>query len=332
MNMFTGLGGRFLNAKGERFMPEYDPALGDNSSLANVAEAMAFEVRAGRGPVYLDMTHFTPEDVEKLRTVLPIPSKMLQRVGAMVENRIVKKIEWQPALWGTTALGGGVVVNTKCETSLPGLYACGDAIARHMSKPSALPGAAITGARAGKFAAGHLKKAPTAEIEMVQVQALKDFAFSPLKRKDGIEPDHVILGIQELLFPYEVTVISRGDRLEKAIKELERIRDEEVPLLYASDAHYLRLANEVRAMVLVAEMFLKSRLLRKESRNTYLREDYPFTDNVNWLKNSRLMQQSGEMQLWTEEMPLEGSTVQPKSKRYLHPIFRAAKKRGIGWG
>jgi succinate dehydrogenase/fumarate reductase flavoprotein subunit len=332
MNMFTGLGGRFLNSKGERFMPEYDCELGDNSSLANVAAAMAFEVRAGKGPIYLDMTHFTPEDVKKIRTVLPIPSKMLERVGVMVENKIVKKVEWQPALWGTIALGGGVVVNTMCETSLAGLYACGDAIARHMSKPSALPGAAITGAIAGKSAAQHLKEAPRSEIEKAQLQDLRNSAFASLKRKDGIEPDHIILGIQELLFPYEVTVISREDRLEKAIRELERIRNEEAPLLYASDPHYLRLANEVRSMILVAEMFLKSRLLRKESRNTHLREDYPFTDNVNWLNNTRLRLEGGEMKYWTEDIPLESYRLKPKLERYLHPIFEAAKRRGIEWG
>ncbi len=332
MNMFTSLGGQFLNAKGERFMPDYDPELGDNSSLANVAEAMALEVRAGRGPIYLDMTHFTPQDVKRIRTVLPIPSKMLERAGVMVGDRIAKRIEWQPAVWGTIALGGGVVINTKCETSLPGLYACGDSAARHMSKPSALPGAAITGARAGEFAARHMKETKGLQIDEAQLNDLKRSAYAPLKRKDGIEPDHIIIEIQEVLFPYEVTVIARGDRLEAAITEIERIRDEEVPLLYATDAHYLRLANEVQSMVLVAEMFLKSRLLRKESRNTYLREDYPYTDDVNWLKNTRLRQEHGKMTFWTEDMPLDRYRLKPKQEMYLHPIFKAAKRKGIAWG
>ena len=94
-----------------------------------------------------------------------------------------------------------------------------------------------------------------------------------MERKEGIEADHIIIRLQETLLPYEVTVISRGDRLEKALSEVERLRDEEVPLLHASDAHYLRLANEAKSMVLVAEMYLRSRLLRKESRDSCLRED-----------------------------------------------------------
>jgi succinate dehydrogenase/fumarate reductase flavoprotein subunit len=293
---------------------------------------MAMEVRAGRCPIFLDMTHFTPEDVKKIRTVLPIPSCMMERAGVLSGDRIVKKIEWQPAVWGTTALGGGVVVDTRCETSLPGLFACGDSIARPMSKPSALPGAAVTGARAGEFGANYAENARDPEIEEGQLKNLRNFAFSPLERTDGIEPDHLILKIQEALFPYEVTVITRGERLQKAVAEIEKIRDEEVPLVFAWDAHYLRLANEVKSMVLVAEMFLKSRLLRKESRNTYLREDFPETDNVNWLKNTRLKLKDGKMALWMEDVPLEKCRFRPRRKSYLHPIFEAAKKRGITWG
>jgi succinate dehydrogenase/fumarate reductase flavoprotein subunit len=291
---------------------------------------MAMEVRAGRGPIFLDMTHFTQEDIKKLRSVLPIPALMLERAGCLVRDKIVKKIEWQPAIWGTTALGGGVVVSLKCETSLPSLYGCGDAVARHLSKPSALPGAAITGAIAGKSAAlNRTEKKPVNRRQMKEVQTC---TFAPLDRKDGIEPDHLILKMQEALFPYDVTVIAKRNRLYKALSEIERIRDEEIPLLYASDAHYLRLANEVRSMVLVSEMFLRSRLLREESRGSYIREDYPSTDNVGWLKNTRLVQDNGKMKLWLEGIPLETYRYKPGSDRHLHKIFEVARRKGITWG
>lgn len=332
MNMFTSLGGRFLNVNGERFMPDYDPELKDNSSLSTVAQAMAMEVRAGRGPVFLDMTHFTPEDIKKLRSVLPIPATMFERAGCLVGDKIVKKIEWQPAIWGTTALGGGVVINLKCETSLPSLYGCGDAVARHLSKPSALPGAAITGAIAGKSAALNARQSEGKAINKRQLKEVMTSTLAPLERKDGIEPDHPILRMQEALFPYEVTVIARGDRLQKALAEIERIREEEIPLLYAVDAHYLRLANEVRSMVLVSEMFLRSRLLREESRSWYVREDYPYTDNVGWLKNTRLVQDRGRMRFWTEEIPQEKCRYKPSFDRRLHKIFEAGNRKGIAWG
>jgi len=330
--LFVALGGRFVNAKGEQFMAEYDPELKDRASLSRISAASAMEVRAGRGPIYLDMTHFAPEDVRKMRVVLPIPTRILERAGVLVADRIVKRIEVAPTVGGSVGSGcGGVIANTKCETPLPGLYVCGNA----MSRPPhfvALSAAAISGARAGKFAAEYGEELKAPEIDEEQVAKLRKFAFAPMERKDGIEPDHIIIGLNETFAPYEVTVISRGDRLEKAIKEVERMRDEEVPLLYASDPHYLRLANETKNIVLVAEMYLKSCMLREDSREGCFREDYPYTDNMNWLKWTMLKQENGKMKLWTEDIPVERYKIKPKREKYLHPVFEIARKRGVKWG
>jgi succinate dehydrogenase/fumarate reductase flavoprotein subunit len=278
------------------------------------------------------MTHFAPEDVKKMRVVLPIPTMILERAGVLVEDRIEKKVEWAPTFFGTIGLSGGVIANTKCETSLPGLYVCGDAMGYPPAGPAALAGAAVTGARAGTFATEYAKGAKEVKTDEEQVENLRIFTYAPIERHDGIDPDHVIIGIQEILNPYEITVISRGDRMEKAIKEIERMRDEEVPLLYASDAHYLRLANEIKSMVLLAEMYLRSRLLRTESREGCLREDYPYTDNVSWLKNTRLKQEQGRMKLWTEDIPVDKYRIRPSGIKYLNPVFEVATKKGIKWG
>jgi len=331
-NMFVGLGATFRNVKGERFVLEYAPELGDHASLATIAEASAMEVRAGRGPIYLDLTSYTPDDVKKLRVVCPVPAMMLESAGVIVGDKVVKPVEWLNCVNGSIALGGGVITNVKCETSLPGLYACGDARARGRAAATQLPGAAVSGARAGIYGAEYAKEAEEPKINRKQVEELRKLTLSPLERKDGIEPDHIIIGVQEAVFPYEVTVISRGNRLEKAIDEIGRIRDEEVPLLYGSDAHYLRIANEARNIVLFAEMQLRSRLLREESRDGCLREDYPYTDNVNWLKNTVLKQENGKMKLWTEDIPVERYKVKPKREKYLYPIFEVARKKGITWG
>ncbi len=132
--------------------------------------------------------------------------------------------------------------------------------------------------------------------------------------------------------PYGITVIARKDRLEKAIKQIEKIRHDELPFVYASDPHYLRLANEARSIVLVAEMYLRSRLLRRESRDSCVREDYPYTDNINWLKWTKLKEQRGEMVLWTEDIPVDRYRVKPKRERWLYPVLKVARERGIEWG
>ncbi|MBI4186591.1 MAG: FAD-binding protein [Chloroflexi bacterium] len=331
MNMFIGLGGRFVNASGEEFMKEYEPQLGEHASLGTVAGAMAMEVRAGRGPVYLDMTHFTPEHVRKLKVVVPHAMLRLERAGIVAGDKFVKKMEYTPFFTGVYAEGGGIIVNLDCETSLPGLYCCGDSMAQSRVGPAALPGAAVSGTRAAGSAVAYAREAPEPGIDQRQVEELRKFTFAPIERKDGIQPDHIIIGVNEVLLRPEVTIVARGDRLEKAIAELERIRDEEVPLLYAPTPHYLRIANETRTSVLIAEMYLRSRLMRTESRNLFLREDYPYTDNVDWLKWTMLRQENGKMKLWTEDIPIDKYKIKPRMEKYLCPIFEVAGRRGVKW-
>ena len=263
--------------------------------------------------------------------MIPQVATILERAGALDGDRIVKKVEWAPAFYMTIGTGGGAVTNTSCETTLPGLFACGDARSRppHFA---ALPGAAVSGARAGRFGAAYSAEAGDPSVNDDQVKRLKEYAYSPLLRGDGVDPEHTILGLHEALLPYEVTVISRGDRIERAIREVERIRDEEEPHLYALDPHYLRLANETRSMVLVSELYLRSRLLREESRKGCLREDFPYTDNVDWLKWSMLKREDGKIKLWTEEIPVDRYEFKPKREKYLCPMFAAATKRGVPWG
>ena len=51
LNMFVGLGGKFVNVQGEEFMRDYDPELQNYASMPRLSEASAMEVRAGRGPI-----------------------------------------------------------------------------------------------------------------------------------------------------------------------------------------------------------------------------------------------------------------------------------------
>src|SRR5258708_40127820 len=49
-------GARWVNAKGEAFMDEYEPEWGDQADVPRIAKAMAMENRKGNTPLYLDMS------------------------------------------------------------------------------------------------------------------------------------------------------------------------------------------------------------------------------------------------------------------------------------
>jgi len=338
MNMFVTLGGFFINAKGERFLHEYDPVLGDHTLIHTYTQAMALEVMAGRGPIYMDMTSFKPEDIAKMRVVIPLVCRILEERGVLVEDRITKKIEWCAFFMGTAGGGGGIDIDKNCACNLGGLYAAGDAANRKSrgaggrGVDTALPFAAVSGAIAGTSAAKYAKDIEEASVDEAQVQELRAVTLAPLNRKRGVEPDHVVLALQEIVSPKEVSIIIEESRLRKALEQIEDIASTQLPFVIAYDPHYLRMAHEAQNMVLCAQMWLKSILQRKESRGALLREDYPETDNVNWLKWVTIQKGKEGMETATENVPIEQYPLKPKREKFLHPMWQVAERRGIKWG
>lgn len=331
MGMYVGTGGKFVNAKGERFMEKYAPELKDRSLLGLLVSGFAMEVHQGNAPIYLDMTHFTPEQVQRLRRVLPLVLMMYERGGLVKNDRFLTKLEWM--VYAPVARGG-VLTNIKYETCLPGLFACGDATPHAGAEGSgggaALPGAATSGAIAGKSAAEFARQNGKAELDQTQWQHLKEISARPLQRKDGIEPDHVLLAVQDAILPYGVFLMRDEVRLKKALAEIEDIRANLVPDLCAYDPHYLRMALEAKNIATCAEMQLRSSLFRKETRGgNCIREDYPFQDNSNWLKWVSVKKESDKMTVIAQDIPIHKYPVKPPRDKTLDPIWQRAKELGI---
>lgn len=326
MNMYVGLGGKFTNDRGEHFMPGYDPVLKDSTHLPRLAAAFAMEARQGNVPIYMDMTHFTPEAVQKLRAVLPLPMAMYDAAGIVVNDRFVKKIEWMVT---GPDVRGGFRIDRQFRTTLPGLLACGDAAPRSLTQVNnALPGAITSGALAGRSAAAAVREAELRKPDRDEVRRLKESVFVTLGRKTGLEPDQVVLALQEAIAPFDVLILRNERNLQAALGKIEVIRDQMVPFLCAYDPHYLRMATEAKNMVTTAEIMLRSALARKESRGC-LREDFPDTDNDHWLKSVVVRADGKGMTVDTVELPTARYPVQPPAGRHIHPIWNAAVKKGI---
>jgi succinate dehydrogenase/fumarate reductase flavoprotein subunit len=56
-------------------------------------------------------------------------------------------------------------------------------------------------------------------------------------------------------------------------------------------------AIELSNMIESAEIITRAALLREESRGAHYREDYPETDNKNWLKNIAIRKEGGKMKI-----------------------------------
>ena len=305
MNLIVSSGGRFLNQRGEEFLWEYDPVLGNRSGLPTLSIAFANEVKEGRGPIYLDMSRATPEDQQRMRKLLPETFETLDKADI---DFFKDKIPWIPDLEG----GGGVHVNTRCESSVPGLYAAGDNAGQPQTGTTTigathLCSAYMSGCIAGQNAGKHAStvKDPVlgeADLDKQVQKAIAEFT-APLDRSGGIEPRQVIRKIQGTIMPWPVAYIKNRERLTKAIAEIEQIRHEDIPAMKAADLRALAKAQEAKSFGLIAELMLRSALFRQESRGYQYREDYPYTDNRNWLKWVMIKKEAEKPEVWAKDVP-----------------------------
>lgn len=183
---------------------------------------------------------------------------------------------------------GVVPINDKCESNIPGLYAAGDALGSHMAGGiytqigSSLAGSAVQGAISGEEAAKYSQKISTSKISTSKLNEIEEEMLAPLKREAGYSPSWVTQTLQSIMIPNFIIYIKKENLMKAALAYVEELRDHHIPMLKASNLHELRLAHETKNMVITAEMKLKASLLRKESRCSHFRLDYPEMDNENW--------------------------------------------------
>ncbi len=183
---------------------------------------------------------------------------------------------------------GLVPINDKCESNIPGLYAAGDALGSYMAGAiytqigSSLAGSAVQGAIAGKAAADYATGQKGSKISSAKKQEIESEIFAPLKREAGYSPAWVTQTLQGIMIPNFVLYVKKESLMKAALAYIEELRDHHMPMLRAADMHELRLAHETRHMIISAEMKLRASLMRKESRCSHYRIDYPDLDNENW--------------------------------------------------
>ncbi|PQV47802.1 succinate dehydrogenase/fumarate reductase flavoprotein subunit [Jejuia pallidilutea] len=183
---------------------------------------------------------------------------------------------------------GLVPINDKCESTIPGLYAAGDALGSYMAGGiytqigSSLSGSAVQGAIAGETAANYSKTVKSKNISTKKLKSIEEDILAPLKREAGYSPAWVTQTLQSIMIPNFVLYIKKENLMKAALAYVEELRDHHVPHLRASNLHELRLAHETKNMVISAEMKLRASLMRTESRCSHFRLDYPEVDNENW--------------------------------------------------
>jgi succinate dehydrogenase/fumarate reductase flavoprotein subunit len=211
-----------------------------------------------------------------------------------------------------------------CGAGIPGLYAAGDSCATNIVGAMYSMGgcgtsnASVTGARAGTAAAKYAKQTEIPAVNEEELSRLKESVLAPTKRQGGFSPGWVTQLLKNAMTPYPILNIKHGDRLQATLTQIEFMRDQLCPKLYARDPHELRLAHETKHMVINAEMKMRASLFRTESRGMHYREDYPRRADPDWLAWVMIKEVGGKMTLYKKPIPKEWwpDLSVPYEKRY----------------
>ena len=150
------------------------------------------------------------------------------------------------------------------------------------------------------------KKTVTADDK--QINKLKEETYAPLGRKEGIKPDELRARIIDTWLYLD---IRNEQNLNKAKEKFEEIHQDTAKLI-AADHHELTKCHRIKSYARCAQAVTEAALLRRETRLDHIRDDYPLTDNKNWLKWVIIRCVEGNIQAHLEDIPIEHWKYKPE--------------------
>jgi succinate dehydrogenase/fumarate reductase flavoprotein subunit len=299
-------GARLINAFGRAFMERSSGGSLELNNYMDLFSAIQRESQEGRGPIYIDTRHFSPEMIEELErcfftTERPTFRKFFEGRNMKIGRDLIEASLSEAVLCGGHGING-LKVNARGETNVPGLYAAGDAAANAAS----LMGAFVLGRIAGRGAASFSTQAGTPVPGTDEIEAEKERVFAPLRRSGGISPVLLERKLRQTVNHY-VDNPKSEPKLKVAQAHLSRLR-EDVSRLKAADLHDAMKALEVQAILDCSDMVVAASLERRESRwgIYHFRADYPQRNDDQWRKYVVVQRDaSGRPSIFTQEI-MEG--------------------------
>ncbi|RKX31420.1 MAG: L-aspartate oxidase [Verrucomicrobia bacterium] len=263
-----GEGAVLRNLKGEAFMPRYHPDA-DLAPRDVVARAIDSEMKMTGAPhMWLDITG---RSESMLRDRFPLIFEHCLSLGL---NLSTDQIPVVPAAHYTC---GGVVTNLRAETSLPGLFACGEVAstglhgANRLASNSLLE-AVVMAEQGARAIENYLTGADGARLD------LPEWISGNVDDSD----EQVVIAhnwdeLRRTMWDY-VGIVRTTKRLERAQTRIGNL-NREIHDYYWNFRIEPRLL-ELRNLIQIADLIVQCALARKESRGLHYTLDFPGNQGV----------------------------------------------------
>jgi L-aspartate oxidase len=271
-----GEGAYLRNHRGERFMERYHPLL-ELAPRDVVARAIAREGLGADGsaqPVYLDMRHVKGVDLHQR---FPGISAFLVPYSLDLARDLI------PVRPAAHYLMGGIRTDLDGRTSLPGLYAAGEAActgvhgANRLASNSLLEGL-VFGARAAQSMLASV-------LPLVATDDEPEQGIKPLSSYDEELVVIQIATLQRAMWAH-AGLLRQESSLQEGFAAQASV--ETTLAFFGQQGKTSRHLAEAQSLCRVAKAILLSAHARKESRGAHFRNDFPARDDRNFQKHSVL--------------------------------------------
>ncbi|PWU07588.1 MAG: L-aspartate oxidase [Verrucomicrobia bacterium] len=268
-----GEGAILIDARGERFMQKYHP-LAELAPRDIVARAIDAEMKQwGSKCVYLDITHKSADFIKRR---FPKVYETCLKYGFDLTQRPV------PVVPAAHYQCGGVKTDLNGETTIAGLYAAGEVACTGLHGANRLASNSLL--EAVVLANLCFKKIMNSRPSSGQKFALPKWQSS---RAEEVSEMVIIYHnwdeIRRIMWDY-VGIVRNGQRLQQANARLRALHAE-IQGFYQKFKPSTDLL-ELRNLITVASLIVKSAIQRKESRGLHYTLDFPEKNDSNYLHDT----------------------------------------------
>jgi len=317
-----GEGGHLVNNKGQRFMADYAPSAMELAPRDIVARSIQTEVDKGNGfedeYVHLDLRHLGQKKIDKR---LPSVREICIKFGGL--DPVETPIPIQPAQHYSM---GGIDVDVRCATSLPGFYAAGECACVSVHGANRLGGnslldTVVFGKIAGREASNYingLNRSDGNEKHLLDEAVAERSKVDEWLSRSGGKMAHHLLNDLKLVMSDKAGIFRTKKQLEEGLAAIRRIREDYGRAFISGRClrYSQAIVNliEFGYMVDLTEVITLGALLREETRGSHYRLDFPQRDDAGWLKHTLVSLKDGKPDV--RYRPVLIGKYQPQERKY----------------